>query len=204
MQATHGLEGLFRTRGRLLGCCMALALAISALVFVPVAQAVEPPPTTTYLALGTSLAFGYQQEKFEANFPNEAPAYFESGYPNVFAKKLKALKTENNKGLVLVNNGCPGETSDSFIGAGALGKAVNPKTPENPFGESPACDYHFKNGLPLHNELATLSTLESGLSVLNPCFTKKSVCAPAHPVRAVTLDMGANDELRAVKICIAK
>src|SRR2546421_10488692 len=81
MQATHGLEGLFRTRGRLLGCCMALALALSALVFAPGASATEPPPTTTYLALGTSLAFGYQQEKFENHFPNEAPAYFESGYP---------------------------------------------------------------------------------------------------------------------------
>jgi len=202
MQATHGLESLFRTRGRLLGCCMALALALSALVFASGAQAAQP--TTTYLALGDSLAFGYQQEKFEIHFPNEAPAYFESGYPNYFAKKLKALITEENKSLVLVNNGCPGETTDSMIGNGALGKAVNPKTEENPFGESPACPYHFTNGFPLHNELATLSTLESGLSVLNPCFTKKSVCAPPHPIKAVTLDIGANDELRAVKICIAK
>jgi len=182
---------------------MALALALSALVFTPGASATEPPPTTTYLALGTSLAFGYQQEKFELHFPNEAPAYFESGYPNKLAKLIKG-KVEGNKGLVLVNNGCPGETSDSLIGAAALGKAVNPKTEENPFGESPACPYHFAQGLPLHNDLATLSQLESGLSVLNPCFTKKSVCAPKHPVNAVTLDIGANDELRAVKICIAK
>jgi len=180
---------------------MALALALSALVFASGAQA---QPTTTYLALGDSLAFGYQQEKFEANFPNEAPAYFESGYPNYFAKKLKALITEENKSLVLVNNGCPGETTDSMIGNGALGKAVNPKTVENPFGESPACPYHFAQGLPLHNELATLSTLESGLSVLNPCFTKKSVCAPAHPVKAVTLNIGANDELRDLGKCVAK
>jgi hypothetical protein len=204
MQATNGLAGLFRRRGRVIGCCMALALALSALVFAPGASAAEKPPVTTYLALGTSLAFGYQQEKFEKNFPNEAPSYFESGYPNYFAKKLKALKTENNKGLVIVNNGCPGETTDSFIGNGALGKVVNKKTGENPFGESPACPYHFEQGLPLHHNLATLSQLESGLSVLNPCFTKKSVCAPAHPVKAVTLDLGANDELRAVKICIAK
>jgi len=202
MQATHGLERLFRTRGRLLGCCMALALALSALVLVPGAQAAQP--TTTYLALGDSLAFGYQQEKFEINSPNESPSYFETGYANTFAKKLRALKTEENKSLVLVNNGCPGETTDSLIGNGALGKAVNKKTEENPFGESPACPYHFVNGLPLHNELATLSTLESGLSVLNPCFTKKSVCAPAHPIKAVTLDIGANDELRDLSKCVAK
>jgi hypothetical protein len=203
MQATNGLAGLFRSRGRLVGCCIALALALSALVFAPGASAAEPPPVTTYLALGDSLAFGYQQEKFEINSPNEAPSYFESGYANYFAKKLRG--TPNLfKGLVIVNNGCPGETTDSMIGKGALGKAVNPKTEENPFGESPACPYHFASGLPLHNELATLSTLESGISVLNPGFTKKEVKAPPHEIKAVTLDIGANDELRAVKICIAK
>jgi len=203
MQAMYGLEGLFRSRSRLIGCCMALAAVLFALVFAPGARATEPPPPTTYLALGDSLAFGYDQEKFEIHFPNESPSYFETGYPNVFRNALKG-KTEGNKGLVLVNNGCPGETTDSLIGNGALGKAVNPKTEENPFGESQSCPYHFVNGLPLHNDLVTLSTLESGISVLNPCFTKKSVCAPPHPVTAVTLDIGANDELRAVKICISK
>jgi len=182
---------------------MALAAVLFALIFAPGARATEPPPPTTYLALGDSLAFGYDQEKFEIHFPNESPSYFETGYPNVFRNALKG-KTEGNKGLVLVNNGCPGETTDSLIGNGALGKAVNPKTEENPFGESQSCPYHFVNGLPLHNDLGTLSTLESGISVLNPCFTKKSVCAPPHPVTAVTLDIGANDELRAVKICISK
>src|ERR1043165_6597727 len=98
MQATNGLAGLFRKRGRLIGCCMALALALSALVFASGASAVTAP-TTTYLALGDSLAFGYQQEKFEQNFPNEAPAYFESGYANYFAAKLRG-KPNLFKGLV--------------------------------------------------------------------------------------------------------
>ncbi|HMH46575.1 MAG TPA: hypothetical protein VK538_02565 [Solirubrobacteraceae bacterium] len=74
MQAMNGSAVSFRKRGRLIGCCMALVLAFSALVFSASAGAATPPPPTTYLALGDSLAFGYTQEKFENHFPsNESP-----------------------------------------------------------------------------------------------------------------------------------
>src|ERR1043166_7016257 len=119
MQAMHGSAGPIRSRGRLIGCLMALALAGSALVFSAPAGATEPPPPTTYLALGDSLAFGYTQEKFEAHFPfNESPLFFEEGYANYLYGKIKGASkkfAQNLKGLHLVNNGCPGETTDSLI-----------------------------------------------------------------------------------------
>jgi lysophospholipase L1-like esterase len=184
MQATHGFAVSFRKRGRLIGCCMALVLALSAVVLTPAANAVAPP-VTTYLALGDSLAFGYSQEKFENNYPNDAPAYFEEGYANFYAKKVKANKEIANKGLVLVNNGCPGETTDSLIGNGPLGSVVDPE------GESP-CAYQ-KKGLPLHNPYP-VSQLEDALSILNSG-------KPAHPITAISLNIGANDELKAVHLC---
>jgi hypothetical protein len=192
MQARNGSAGL-RSRGGLIGLCMAFALVLSAVVLAPVASAKVAPPITTYVATGDSLAFGYTQEKSEENAPNEPPSYFEGGYTNEYAKILK----KENKGLVLVNNGCPGETSDSFFGTGPLGKAVDPTGTQ-------ACPYHFTLGLPLHTSLATLSQAENAISQLNPCFVKKSVCAPPHEIKMVTFNIGGNDELASIASCKAE
>ena len=59
MQATHGLVVTFRSRIRVIGT-LAIALALSALVFASAASAKSQPPQT-YLALGDSLAFGYSR-----------------------------------------------------------------------------------------------------------------------------------------------
>ena len=50
MQAIYGFSVLFRSRGRLIACAIAL-VALSAMMFAPVA-ANATPTTTTYLALG--------------------------------------------------------------------------------------------------------------------------------------------------------
>lgn len=188
MQAMNGSAG-FRSRGRLIGCCMALVLALSAVAFTPVSSAAEPPPIETYLALGDSLAFGYTAQKFNENYPNEAPSYFETGYPNVAAKFLKKEK----KGLVLVNDGCPGELSAGLIGEK---ESIGGKKD----AEHKPCGYRSVSGLPLHNSLANLSQLEDALSILtatNP-YTKTK---PAHPVVGISLNIGSNDELAAVAKC---
>jgi lysophospholipase L1-like esterase len=188
MQAMNGSAG-FRSHGRLIGCCLALVLVLSGLAFSSVASAKTPPPIETYLALGDSLAFGYTAQKFNENFPNESPSYFETGYANVAAKDLKKA----HKGLVLVNDGCPGELSAGLIGENeAIGGAKD--------AEHKPCAYHFVNGLPLHNSLATTSQLEDALSILkaeNP-YTKTK---PAHPIVGISLNIGSNDELAAVAAC---
>jgi hypothetical protein len=201
MLATHG--SLFRGRGRLIGGLFALVLLVCGLVASPIAQAAKtPPPETDYVALGDSLAFGYKQETFNNNFAPctkgefelcEPPSAFEGGYDHFLAKKLRGASKKaseqageeiNLKGLVDINNGCPGETTDSMIGNGALAAAFGIP------GESP-CDYH-KKGFPLHHEYGGVSQLENTIGVL---------AAKAGKVREVTLDIGANDELHAVAKC---
>jgi lysophospholipase L1-like esterase len=185
MQAKHGFAGLFRVRGRLIVCALAVA-ALSAVLFAPAASAVNAPETD-YLALGDSLAFGYTAEKFNNNFPTESPAAFEEGYAHFFAKKLRASSKKYGtmlQGLVEVNNGCPGETTDSMIGNGALAAAFGIP------GESP-CGYH-KAGFPLHHEYGGVSQLENTLGV---------IAATGGKLKAVTLNIGSNDELKSVAKC---
>jgi lysophospholipase L1-like esterase len=199
MTATNGSAVPTRKRGRVIGCIVMLALAVSALVIAPAAATAT---TTTYLALGDSISFGYTQEKFGVNFPNEAPAYFEEGSTNAFAKLLGS-KTEVGKGVVTVNLACPGETSNGAIGENeGLGgqTSTEPATakPQGP-GDWHPCAYINVNGLPLHDSLSSspgkaVSQVEAALSVL-----KKG--SPAHAIDAISLNIGSNDELAAIEEC---
>ncbi|HEY4429183.1 MAG TPA: SGNH/GDSL hydrolase family protein [Solirubrobacteraceae bacterium] len=196
MSAMNGDASPIRGRGRLIGSCVAVALALTGLVLAPAAaNATENPTATTYLSLGDSISFGYQQEKFNVNYPNESPSYFEGGVANSFAKYLGG-KEEVGKGLVIVNSACPGETSNGLIGENPAigGKESTEPRPSKNEGSYHACDYHQLSGLPLHNSLAGTSQLEDTLSILKEG-------APAHPVKAITLNIGSNDELAAIAKC---
>jgi lysophospholipase L1-like esterase len=121
------------------------------------------PPATSYLALGDSLAFGYSQAKFNSLFPVENPADFETGYVNVVGDVLKLF----HRSLQIVNDGCPGETTESFI-----------KGP---------CSYQL--AFPLHHPYVggpSSAQLADALAYLQ-----------AHPgrVNPITVDIGANDAL---------
>jgi lysophospholipase L1-like esterase len=73
-------------------------------------------PRHYYLALGDSLAFGFQYGKFLAEVQSGTydPATFNTGYVNDFAARLREVK-EN---IQTVNLGCPGETTLTFINGG--------------------------------------------------------------------------------------
>lgn len=74
------------------------------------------PPKQYYLALGDSLAFGFQFEKFNANVPTVPASLFATGYVDVLARMLKEIRP----GVTTVNYGCTGETSLTFIQGGCL------------------------------------------------------------------------------------
>jgi hypothetical protein len=184
MQAMNGSSVLFGSRNRLIGCVMAVMLALSALAFGSTARAEAPPVTQTYLALGDSLAFGFSKQLFNENFPAESPTAFENGYTNDY------LGNKVKEGVQLTNKGCPGETTDSLIGNGLLAAAL--KIP----GESP-CAYH-KTGFPLHSEYGGKSQLESALGTI------AVDAASGTPVTKLSLNIGANDIFRSEKACKAE
>lgn len=198
MKAMNGSGGLGAGRVcRLLGCVAALA-ALAAMTMTSVASASKAqkvrPVSRTYVALGDSLAFGYSQELFNNNFPAESPSAFEHGYPNDY---LADTNEVSRKPYQLVNYGCPGETTESLIGNNAsFIKELNEKARKNisePItGEAP-CAYHYADGLPLHNEYgAGESQLETTLKTI------KNEKEAGTPVKIVSLDIGANDELHEV------
>lgn len=193
MQAMHGSAGPIRSHGRLIGCCIALALAVSALVLAPAAGAVTPPEQKIYLAAGDSISYGYSQLKFNENFPTEAPVFFEEGLVNQ-ANKLLQKSEELGKGVKPINYACPGETSNGFIGENeALGGGKSTTNNKRETDWHP-CSYHNQSGLPLHASLGTHSQLEEVLAVLNEG-------APNHPVKLITVNIGSNDELASISQC---
>lgn len=179
----------WQSHRRLLGCLLALTVALLTLYLAPTTDAARvsprhqqqsylPPaigPThafpghhqQSYLALGDSLAFGYSQAKFNSLYPNENPAAYDTGYVDDFGKVLKLF----NPTLQIVNDGCPGETTESFING--------------------PCAYQL--AFPLHHPYSggpASSQLSDALAYLG-----------AHPgaVSPITLDIGANDALAVIK-----
>lgn len=74
------------------------------------------PPKRYYLALGDSIAFGLQFHKATPG----APASAFSGYVDILASRLSSIRP----GLELVNYGCPGETTTTFMNGGCLWTAT--------------------------------------------------------------------------------
>jgi lysophospholipase L1-like esterase len=207
MQAKHGSAISLRSQGRLIGCCMALVFALAAMVFAPAgaSAAGAAPETTTYLALGDSISFGYSEERFNLHYPTESPSYFDEGFTNAFAKDL-SKSSEIGKSIRLVNDACPGETSNGLIGENTeLGGEASTESYaeiEAPggyqgIGDWHPCKYTFQTHLPLHNGgyfegAKEVSQLEEALS---------SIASKTSPVKAITLNIGSNDELAGITKC---
>jgi lysophospholipase L1-like esterase len=202
MQATHGFAVSFHARGRLMGCLMALALALSALVLAPAAANAAAPPTggPIYMALGDSISFGYSAQKFNENYPTESPSRFEEGLVNFFNKTLN----KTDKGITPVNLACPGETSNGLIGENPLLGGETSTEPPSPPGlyQGPGdwhpCAYKNADGFPLHAGYGVISQLEDAVGILtqnNPYTGKPNV------VKAITLNIGNNDVLAVIPQC---
>jgi lysophospholipase L1-like esterase len=74
------------------------------------------PPRKYYLALGDSLAFGFQSQIFNENYSAVSPDLFTQGYVDVFAGMLEQLRPD----IQTLNFGCVGETTNTFIEGGCL------------------------------------------------------------------------------------
>jgi lysophospholipase L1-like esterase len=197
---------------------MALVFAMTAMVFAPAAANATgaAPATTTYLALGDSISFGYTQERFNIHYPTESPSYFDEGFTNDFVKDL-GKASEVGKSITLVNDACPGETSSGLIGENpeVLGSASTESyseietAPETSYslwyggyqgtGDRHPCKYTFKSHLPLHNGGYFNPKTSGEASQLEEAV--ESVKSASSPVKAITVNIGSNDELAAITQC---
>jgi lysophospholipase L1-like esterase len=105
----------------------AVALAVLALTAAPASAARRPPVTrgSSYLALGDSVPFGFQ-ESAVVPAPDYAHARNFAGYPELVGQALH---------LRVANAACPGETSASLVNAAA---------PSN------GCEDAYRKSFPLH------------------------------------------------------
>jgi lysophospholipase L1-like esterase len=89
----------------------ALALTAGAATAASASAPAPPrlaPPKSYYLALGDSIAYGFQTSKALAGLPPEA---FNTGYADLFAARLRQLRPR----IATVNYSCPGESTTSFL-----------------------------------------------------------------------------------------
>jgi lysophospholipase L1-like esterase len=85
--------------------------AIVTVVAETASQAAVDSPRRYYLALGDSLAYGIQPDKVDQGLP---PSGFDTGYVDVFAARLRTLAPK----IRVVNYGCPGESTVTFVNGG--------------------------------------------------------------------------------------
>lgn len=214
MSAMNGFASR-RSRRGLLGCCMALALVLSAIVFAPTAANAQAPKTTTYLALGDSISFGYTEERFKLyEKSGDSPSFFEEGFANDFLKDLrKSSELGKAEDPTLVNDACPGETSNGLIGENPeLGGEASTESyeevegkpaerfPEGGYqglGDWHPCAYTFHDHVPLHNG----GYIVGGKEVSQLEEALGAVKGTSSPVKAITLNIGSNDELAAIAQC---
>lgn len=164
------MSALTRARARL-PVCVAVVVAFGALVLAPAAGAFSPGKT--YLALGDSLAYGYHQAQFQQELKEKGfveAANFDDGYVDDFATVLKLL----NPKLNVVDDGCPGETTETFIKGSGVGPEYCAGGPTGtPFPK--AFLHHAFPGTQLEDALAVAGEAGTG---------------------TITLDIGANDILQ--------
>ena len=78
------------------------------------------PPQKYYLALGDSLAFGFQFGIYNEHYPSVPPELFVHGYVDDFSQMLQSIRPD----IQTINFGCPGETTESFINGGCIYTAL--------------------------------------------------------------------------------
>jgi lysophospholipase L1-like esterase len=171
------------TSVRTLAGGVVLIATLLALLLVPAGSAAgSSKPGSDYLALGDSLAYGYQAARFAAQFPNVVPESFDDGYVDRLGFWLR-LRNPSTK---TTNDGCPGESTESFIRGGRSAATGFAYVPNPAFcGDQPAPGigaiynkawlHHFYPGTQLADAVAFLA---------------------AHPnTNPITIDLGANDVL---------
>jgi GDSL-like Lipase/Acylhydrolase family len=151
-------------RLRPLGIIMAIAGLLATTTSVSASSEHFNPPKHYYLALGDSLAYGFQHAKFvaEALSGHIDPATF-PGYAGDFETSLQNVRP----GIQEINYGCPGETTTSYF-SGCVFSAVQGFPLHNPYSGSQ--ESAALNFLAAHPGQVSPITLDNGANDVTPCL----------------------------------
>jgi lysophospholipase L1-like esterase len=185
-----------RSMRRVLMIVAGLAIAIGAALPAGASAAGQRPPRlhppqSNYLALGDSLAFGFQEAKFltELGSGTYSAASFDTGYDADFAAVIAPLAPGGHP-FQETNYGCPGETTTSMVS----GPCPFPLPLHNSY---PAGDSQLQAAvsfLQAHEHKVNPITLDIGandlLGLLSRCGTNAACVASGFP--GVTSTMSTN------------
>jgi lysophospholipase L1-like esterase len=172
-----------RREGSLLKLQLSLLPVVVAALFVPgtiaLASTEEPrfnPPKQYYLALGDSFTYGFQFSKL--GLP---PMEFNTGYVDAFATRLRAIRPD----LVVLNYGCPGESSFTFIAGGCPGRAAGVALHDNYAGAQLAAAVAFLRAHPGRVSPITLTVWSNDYLDLVQSCGGDFVCVQAQAPTAI-------------------
>ncbi len=114
-------------RVRIAAICVAVITLVAGALPAAAAPGQYQAPRQFYLALGDSLAYGYEQAKDTAGATQQT---FNTGYVDDFAAAIHTLRPD----VGVTNYGCPGETTSSYLSG---------------------CAWHAVFGRPLHSDYST-------------------------------------------------
>lgn len=157
-------------RFRPLAIVAAVAVVLLGTTSVSASSEQNNTPKHYYLALGDSLAYGYQDAMFraEAAAGDIDPATF-PGYAGDFAGMLREIRHN----VRLVNYGCPGETTASYF-VGCTFSAVGHFPLHNTYsGSQEAAALAF---LRAHRGQVSPITLDNGANDVTPCAPTDLAC----------------------------
>lgn len=175
---------------------IALVVALVALVFgttaVSASSNENDSPGHYYLALGDSLAYGFQGAKFNAEVAagHVDAATFNTGYADDLAAMVRTVQDP----ISTVNYGCPGETTASYFVGCAWHASFGLPLHNTYFGSQEAAALAF---LRSHRHQAGLITLDNGANDTTPCLTSPDpACFPNAFAQVATNLNRALGELR--------
>jgi lysophospholipase L1-like esterase len=125
-------------RVRIAAICVAVLTFVAGAIPAAAAPGQYQAPRKYYLALGDSLAYGYERAKDIAGATEKT---FDTGYVDDFAAAIHTLRPD----VGVTNFGCPGETTSSYL---------------------TGCAWHALAGRPLHSDYNT-SQEEAALAFLH-------------------------------------
>jgi lysophospholipase L1-like esterase len=129
------------------------------------------PPKHYYLALGDSLAYGFQQGKFLSELPHVSAGTFNTGYVDDFGVMLRTIRPE----IQTINLGCPGETTASYFVACGYQLGGFPLHEAYPGSQAAAALALLR----AHPGQVSPITLDNGANDTTPCLSSPDpTCVP--------------------------